>query len=159
MISLHFYCWVSKTRGSHKKSCVWPNFEYLFPLLKTQKFEFEWWNSKTTFECFQKLRIGFQWVRSTALAKSWVIRMRYVTKCLFVSAFSTPKAHFEESKYKKPVWLDIKRNFLEKVALDLNKECVFAKWSFEVHFGKAPVCWRIYLLGYWFSYQIALTFT
>ena len=66
--------------------------------------------------------------------------MRYVTKCLFVSAFSTPKAHFEESKYKKPGWLDIKRNFLEKVALDLNKECVFAKWSFEVHFGKAPVC-------------------
>ena len=42
--------------------------------------------------------------------------MRYVTKCLFVSAISTPKAHFEESKYKKPVWLDTKRNFLEKVA-------------------------------------------
>ena len=125
MISLHFYCWVSKTRGSHKNSCVWPNFEYLFPLLKTQKFEFEWWNSKTTFECFQKLRIGFQWVRSTALAKSWVIRMRYVTECLFVSAFSTPKAHFEEKKYKKPVWLDIKRNFLEKVA--------FRIWTENAH--------------------------
>ena len=37
-------------------------------------------------------------------------------KCLFVSTFSTQKTCFEESKYKKPVWLGIKCNFLEKVA-------------------------------------------
>ena len=38
------------------------------------------------------------------------------SKCLFVLMFSTQKACFEESKYKNCVWLDIKLNFLEKVA-------------------------------------------
>ena len=37
------------------------------------------------------------------------------TICLFVSAFPTQKACFEENKYKKPVWLDIS-NFLETIA-------------------------------------------
>ena len=43
--------------------------------------------------------------------KKWALSM-----CLFVSAFPTQKARFEKSKYKKPVWLGIKRNFLEKIA-------------------------------------------
>ena len=48
------------------------------------------------------------------------------TKCLFVSAFPIQKARFEEIKYKKLVWLSIKRNFLEKVAFwvcEENAQC------------------------------------
>ena len=37
-------------------------------------------------------------------------------KCPFVSTFWTRKAHFEESWSGKPIWFNIKRNFLEKVA-------------------------------------------
>ena len=47
-------------------------------------------------------------------------------KCLFVSAFPIQKARFEEIKYKKLVWLGIKRNFLEKVAFwvcEENAQC------------------------------------
>ena len=48
------------------------------------------------------------------------------TKCLLVSAFLIQKARFEEIKYKKLVWLGIKRNFLEKVAFwvcEENAQC------------------------------------
>ena len=53
--------------------------------------------------------------------KKWALSM-----CLFVSAFPTQKARFEKSKYKKPVWLGIKRNFLEKIAFwvcEENAQC------------------------------------
>ena len=35
---------------------------------------------------------------------------------MFVLTFPTQKARFEKCKYKKPIWLGIKCNFLEKVA-------------------------------------------
>ena len=40
--------------------------------------------------------------------------------------FSTQKAHYEERKYKNPVWLGIKRNFLEKFAFWAKDENVQA---------------------------------
>ena len=46
--------------------------------------------------------------------------------CLFVSTFPTQKTRFEESKYKMPIWLGIKCNFLEKVAFwvcEENAQC------------------------------------
>ena len=43
---------------------------------------------------------------------------------MFVSAFSTQKARFEESKYKNFIWLCIKRNFLEKIAFWVCEENV-----------------------------------
>ena len=48
-------------------------------------------------------------------------------QCLFVSAFLTQKARFEESKYKKPIWLGIKRNFLEKVAFWVYEENIHSQ--------------------------------
>ena len=56
-------------------------------------------------------------------SKTWYLQ---VYKCLFVSAFLTQEPHFEESKYKKSVWLGIKCNFLEKVVFwvcEENAQC------------------------------------
>ena len=67
------------------------------------------------------------------------------TKCLFVSAFPIQKAHFEEIKYKKLVWLGIKRNFLEKVAFwvcEENAQC--HKGAQRRILEKACACWFIY---------------
>ena len=66
--------------------------------------------------------------------------------CLFVSAFPTQKTRFEESKYKKPIWLGIKCNFLEKVAFwvcEENARC--HKGAQMCILEKARACWFIYV--------------
>ena len=62
--------------------------------------------------------------------------------CLFVSAFPTQKTHFEESKYKKPVWLGIKCNFLEKVAFWVCEE------NTQCHKGAQRCIWKKPVLIY-----------
>jgi len=64
--------------------------------------------------------------------------------CLFVSTLPTQKARIEESKYKKPVWLDIKCNFLEKVDFWVFKENAQRhKEAQRCILEKTCMCWFI----------------
>ena len=78
------------------------------------------------------------------------------TKCLFVSAFPIQKARFEEIKYKKLIWLGIKRNFLEKVAFwVLKKTCNVIK-ELKGAYWKKFVRVDLYILDSQGNYQITL---
>ena len=84
-----------------------------------------------------------------------IIYIKCTVKCLFVLAFPTQKAHFEESKYKKPVWLGIKRKFLENVAFwvcEENTQC--HKGAHRCILEKARI--DLYPLDSQSNYQITL---